>query len=65
VMPSMAEARPADVGMPRDGSVNRYRFYLELAHCGDAARHLVEEFLRQHHAIRFAKLEYGVELEMH
>jgi hypothetical protein len=41
-----------------------YRLYLELADCGDATRHLVEDFLPQDHAIRAAKLEYGFELEM-
>lgn len=64
MMQSMAEARPADVGTPRDYSEDMYRFHLELADCGDATRHLVEEFLPQHHAIRIATLEYGFELEM-
>jgi hypothetical protein len=65
VMQSMAEARPADVGMPGDNSEDRYPFYLESADCGDATRQLVEEFLPQHHAVRIAKLACGFELEMH
>jgi hypothetical protein len=50
--------------MRRDNSEDRYRFYRGLADCGNATRHLVEEFLPQHYAIHIAKLAYGFELEM-
>lgn len=52
------------MGTPLDYSESVYRFYLEVADCRAATRHVIEEFLPQHYIAQIVDLDYGFELEM-